>query len=1201
MAIDEHPSTPTNGSTTLLELPDFPSLDAEELQDRCFELSRRGMPRRQFAAAMSEMITAASGARAVAVLVYNRRKHRLTLFADHGLSDEAREALAGGAQHTWDIPIRGLRNRRISVIEAADRNRFVPPGLVSVSPDDLSIACIPVYYQNLPSAVVLLFSSSERPLSDADLHAITLAVRVGARGLREGNAPVVAEAEEGDVDLEGDIEDGALPTTELEGPLDVEELSYLRRSLSAQQEQKDALAARLERAEEELGRARLEIERAAQTVRTLTSSRQGLAQDRDRLKADLEEIERAREAELAQLRGEISALEDRLLVAESDRLRHQRTADQLRSGREQSLLALERERDGLLERVRAAESGIAAVQGALGAVREDRDRLAANSEALARHVQTGAAALAEAQAEREQALADLGTDRDGWREQVATLQSEIARWTEEQRRVEHELRDTIAARDAAADQLRSAHDEIARFSRLHHDGLDRSQQAEAARAAAAAEGESLREALSAERAEHRRTEQTLRADIDAAHRGAERAASAMAEIQGRVAELERLLVERDAQVLKLQQERELVGQDAQTIQDTLAKLETEAQRQVESLTAERDALAHKAAQAEAALEAEAERTRAEAQSSAALKERVSQFQESVAQEESKRTALSGQLAQAQTELEALRQQSTDRGQLARQVTELSGKLIEHEKLLEASRDELRQTGAQLAQTERQRAALAKGLQAAHREKVRIEASVERDQDGVRETLDKFRAENLRLEKERIDALDEIQTQRSEHAAAVAEMQSTLEQLRAERERAVAERDRHASHLSAAQAEGDARTTQMLHDTQGLARRLAERERRIDELSDLLRQRDAALERAAEERRGQSQVEQKAETAALDLQGEVKSLREALDKASREHADAIEQIKKAHRQEIAQVQRLAEDRETKARQASLLALEERRAARYDAPLIIERSDDKGTVIESVPAAVEAAADELRLRLGEGEIVVFDRGALCDDAIAVLKGAGIEAGGSEPTDTAIDALDGREIASILLNVAPGPPAWQLVRKLRERPATKNVPILAYLMNPEAANGFCFGRCDFGLWPSDLTDLVDLLKKMRPTVRRILVASSDVEALGRVREPLAKARISASNVLDGKQARELGHSLQPEAAVLHFSPTCSDIARALGSYRQLEATRDLPLLLLLDQTGSARESIFFQAANRELLRNGRFDFSQLPNELVRLKTPK
>jgi hypothetical protein len=166
---------------------------------------------------------------------------------------------------------------------------------------------------------------------------------------------------------------------------------------------------------------------------------------------------------------------------------------------------------------------------------------------------------------------------------------------------------------------------------------------------------------------------------------------------------------------------------------------------------------------------------------------------------------------------------------------------------------------------------------------------------------------------------------------------------------------------------------------------------------------------------------------------------------------------------------------------------------------------------------------------------------------------------------------------------------------------VPILAYLMNPEAAHGFCFGRCEFGLWPDDLARLVEVLRRMRPMVRRVLVASSDVEALGRAREPFAKAHISASNVLDGKQARDLGHSLQPEAAVLHFSPTCSDIARALATYRQIEATRDLPLVLLLDKTGSARESIFFQAASRELLRTGQFDFSQLADELVRLRTPK
>lgn len=1177
-------------------------IDAEELQDRAVGLFHRGLPRSQFAAELLQMVAEAGGSLAGAVLTYNRRKHRLGLLAGHALSDEAREALEGGTLYSWDIPIRGLRNRRISVIESAHNNPFVPAAVVALSPDDLVVACIPVYHENLPAAAVLLFNTSAAALSDEDLHAITLAVRVGARGLREGGDTGAGEdGDEADGSTLAPGDDALLGRSVGLGEIDSEELGALRRHLASLREEKDALAARLERAEEDLARSRIEVERTGQSLRSLTASRQALQQERDRLRTEAEEIERAKEAEMAQLRADISSLEDRLMVAEAERLRHQRAVEQVRNAREQAVMALERERDGLLERVRGSESGIAAVQGALGSVREDRDRLAAQVDVLTRHLQTSQSAVDAGGVRHQQALAALEGERDTWKEQTATLQSEISRRGEEQRALEHALRGAHAAREAAADQLRSAQADLERLNSLQSEALERTQQAEAERAAAVAEAQALREGLVNERAEHQRNEENLRAELETAESAIERATAATATVGQRVAELERLLAERDAHVGRLEQERDLVGQDAQTIQQTLAQRENEAQNQLESLSAERDALSLRAQKLEQERSAESERAQAEARRAAAANERVTQFQQSLAQAEAKRTAMSGQLAQAQAELEALRQQSTDRGQLARQVSELSSKFIEQEKLLEAARDEARQIGSQLATAEKQRAALAKGLQLANREKTQAAAQVERDREDLRERLQKLEAEQLRLEKERAESVEALQSQRAAHAAALAEAQATAEQLRTERDRAVGERDQHASRIAAAQIEADSRASQALQDAHGLGRRLAERERRVDELSDVLRQRDADLSRLAEERRALSESVQTAETVLLDLRRELQDLREQSERQRREQAEALERAERAHKQEVLSIQRAADEREAKARQASLLALEERRNARNDAPLIIERSDDTGAVVESVPAALEIVQDGLRQRIGDGDIVILDRGALCDDAAAVLKGSGIEAWGAEPTEAGIERLSTDNLGAILMNVAPGPSAWELIRKLRERPATRHVPILAYLMQPEAANGFCFGRCDFGLWPNDLGDLVETLRRMRPMLRRILVASSDVEALGRVREPLAKAHISASNVLDGKQARDLGHSLQPEAAVLHFAPTCSDIARAIGSYRQIDATRDLPILLMLDKNGSARENIFFQAANRELLRTGRFDFSQLAEELVRLRTPK
>ena len=171
------------------------------------------------------------------------------------------------------------------------------------------------------------------------------------------------------------------------------------------------------------------------------------------------------------------------------------------------------------------------------------------------------------------------------------------------------------------------------------------------------------------------------------------------------------------------------------------------------------------------------------------------------------------------------------------------------------------------------------------------------------------------------------------------------------------------------------------------------------------------------------------------------------------------------------------------------------------------------------------------------------------------------------------------------------------LRERVGTRGVPILAYAMAPGASAGFCLGRADFGLWPMDPHQMTERLRRLQPKLTRLLTVSADIDGFGRLREPLSKARISTSMVLDGKQALEFASMVQPEAAVLHLSPGCPGIARAIAGLRANEATRDLPLLVLMDKTATSGEDAFYTTSVRQLLSKTEFRFSNLPEEIARV----
>jgi len=75
----------------------------------------------------------------------------------------------------------------------------------------------------------------------------------------------------------------------------------------------------------------------------------------------------------------------------------------------------------------------------------------------------------------------------------------------------------------------------------------------------------------------------------------------------------------------------------------------------------------------------------------------------------------------------------------------------------------------------------------------------------------------------------------------------------------------------------------------------------------------------------------------------------------------------------------------------------------------------------------------------------------------------------------------------------------------------------------------------------------------------------------------------VLDGRQALDLVPTIRPEAAVLHLSPSCADVFRAIAGLRSAEITRDIPIIFLLDGEAQPREEAFLTAGLKVLSGRG------------------
>lgn len=891
-------------------LPSPGAVEFAGLGNRFIGLLGRKWSRRSFAAEVAKLLANAARARAVAILAYERQGGHLVFLADFGLPGEARLALGGANQATWEIPLRGLQNRRITVIEAAHQNPNVPQTLTSFCPEKLCIVSLPIYYDGEPVGAVVLFAPRNRAFSDAQLQTLSQALRVCGRGLQAAEA---APARGGDPRrppgtaglVESPAAFSATPST-AESTSDSGSVSAVRLHL-VENESAGVAAVQpvgnavtdAQRIEQESGWAQAEMQRRSEALRRLISANRALKAERDYLVQQVAELEKLRAAEAAELRRQLSNVEDRLLAAESERLRLQRAAEEGRSAAEKAMQVLQAERAVARAQLEGLESGAAEASSQIATLRGERDGLGREREELTAQLQA-------AQAEATRLFQNIEQARQEVERHLGLATA---------------LRDDLAASQRAVD----------------------------------ARGQ-------------------LIADL-------------RTQLEGGAAERQTLIEEQE----RLRQAMQRMTADQQRLESARAQW-----------------LVHEEA-----------RERLEAR-------------------------LSETAAERDQALEWRRQAETRQDAMRRQMDELGVQLGQREALAQAAIAEREQLAARLQAAETAAAAAA------------------------RESAELRRAVN--------DAVERLEEERLSHAS---ELQTLLEEFRPE-----AAQDAEASEPEFTEPEsgaGEAAATAPIADA-------------------LTIERSAPL------------------TVAADALYEI--------------ADEV-----------------------------------------------------------LPAVPQVPAVPL------GELVLLDEGRLAEQACAALAAAGFDVTAHLPDETTIDELARRKLKCIMVNLGAGAAAWRTLRMLRQRHGTRHVPILAYAANAQAATGFCFGRVDFALWPLEPGRMIERLGRLRPKLQRLLLVSTDVEGMGRLREPLTRARISSSVVLDAKQALEFAAIVQPEAAVVHLSPACPSGARAVTGLRANEPTRALPLLILIDDVPAANEDAFLANITRHFLARSGFQFSHLPEEIGRL----
>lgn len=889
---------------------------------------------------------------------------------------------------------------------------------------------------------------------------------------------------------------------------------------------------------------------------------------------------------LAALKSELSRLTQAL--EETERQRANEAAERISA---QSFLQKAKERNEELDRE------IAALREQQGTIPELQGQIEHLNERLHEAVQM-------AEGERDQVV-HLRSDLEQTQAKVEEDAKALRSFAETRERLQGELEEALAAtrnRDETITALRREVEELSAQAKLLGDVQARADATEMARQALEADLLEVRERIAAAQREIAEKNEKL-----------ERSSASLNEAQGEAEKLAQKLAETQAQVEQLERER----QQWEVASEQLESVSGERTNLLQEVAALRDQLSISQSEAAAAAETSAARIAKLEREQVQLQQELSATQQesgqTVSQLRSQMEASASDRQQLAEKIEALAHVEGERRRLLARVEDVEQELLaaqEANRTLEARAAELSQASSRLiAERQELQARVEKLSSSGRKSDQQKQAEIDAAQKRLAEAEGEI--ENLRASAEADRAASAEEIERTRQNA-----ESALEKVRGDLATALDEKKTLEEWLAQAEARvaEQTRATEVVRDECDALRAsienlTAERSAlsgRVDtasaDLSALRKEREDAVERIAALERQLEDTRQELLADAASRIAEAQSAHEAAEAGLREeHASEVsalqQQLEELRAELEEQLNSLVEEHEQLSR---LLEEKDRllQSAEHGLTAIdlgeVEDEEEESILGIDRSHAPQHDTDEAEEELDEDAIVdevfLLDEGTIGNDAARQLVEFGHRVTAIAPEPGSIPQLKERPVCCAAINLAV-PTSWQTLRSMRNGGGVPKMPLLAYALSEDAPKGFWLGPVDFLALPVEKDHLHQLLSSMVPKIKRVLAMSNDIDVMGDVRGALADSGISTAVVLDGRQALDLLPTVRPEAAILHLSPSCTDVFRTIAGLRNSESSRDIPILFLMDSDVQPREEAFLSGGIRMLSGRGNL----VPDDLV------
>jgi hypothetical protein len=1101
-----------------------------------------------FADEAAKLLCRSAAAKAVALLTHEPRHDRMILIASDGLEADAIQAMSGeGLRAAWDIPLRALRNRRINVIESAQTNPFVPKALAAVNPRQLTIAVIPFYHGNTPVGVAVLFAPTQRGFPDGMLQTVSQALRVCAVALVELPPPAA--------EMPRDEETRAQPTL-LRGVATLKsELTRLTRALEEAERQRAAEAAERVTAESFLQAQRERVASLEKDIATLRSEQQRYADvdaELAQLRVELAESRataEAERAELLRLQAALADVQDALRTETAAAKELSGTRDEIQ-GRLEESLALNIEREEAIARL---EQRIEDLSREVARVPELEETVALHEETR-RRLDHEIGGLREELAQSRATELEAAAKLDALRRESAEMRTALANSAAELQAAREQLReltDGLAAAEAKARLLDAAQESLTAVrEQLRAGEGERSvlqEEVRQFRAKSESEARELETTLAewAQRlagAEHER--QRLNAELDHLHSESERSVAELSD-RLRAVECERNETLQRVEALSLARvERDRLQAQVEDLKCELTKNQTRVQ--------ELDGRINQLSDVNSRLIAERRELHARIESLTKGGETLEQEKQAAINAAQQRvTELESALSRMAKALDATRTSGTE--ELGRLRADLSSTAEARDGLQEdlvRTRQELdaRQRDLEQAESERERN---------HHESERLR----REQEALSSRVAEGVAE-----------IEELRKMREASSRQIVALETEVRQL-------VAARDTLTQELHATR-------TEIANDA---AQKLAAVEAARRDLESAL-----AAERAARSS-DVTTLNEEMSRVRNDLNAQIEEMMQRHQAAEEEARTECDRLSQALAEKELILQSIEEKLVTEdvAEEPAEQGVEAEAELYIESMLAIDRNvgEDEGQAVEG------QGGEEIAGQVAE-EVLILDAPQTAEATAQQLAQFGYNTIVVSPDGELGPHLKEHQVACAAINLGVAT-AWGALRALRTGEIGLAPALVAYALAPGSTTGFWFGPADFTLLPVSEA-VTELLQRMMPKLRRVIAMSADLDVMSDVREELNKGRISTAVVLDGRQALDLVPTVRPEAAVLHLSPSCTDVFRAIAGLRNSEFGREIPILFLLDPQPQPREDAFLSAGVRMLSGRGNLKAGELVGALAEMLTP-